>query len=346
MPKRLGIIGSGVMGLWVALIARKLGFSDVMVFEKDAGEKKSSSSHVAVGMLSPYCEREYAEEGITKLGLDSLGCWRALSQESPDVKVHLNGTLVLGFPRDRAQLDYLLDKVPREVFSSQDMSTFSAFHPDIQDGYFFAEEGHVEVASFMSYAQKTLKHHIRFEESVTDVAPFEIQSNGVSYDFDVVIDCRGLGAKKDLNFLRGVRGEKIELFCPEVSLPYPVRLMHPRYPLYICPKKDHRFMIGASIIESEDPAPISVQTSLELLSAAYSVIPAFSQARLVETSVGIRPTYGNHLPKITSKPGLIHINGLYRHGYLVAPSLAKKAMALVIEGEEERKTQVALEAVA
>ena len=67
----------------------------------------------------------------------------------------------------------------------------------------------------------------------------------------------------------------IRLHAPEVSLRRPVRLMHPRYPLYIAPKPDHVFVIGATEIESEDTSPASVRSTLELLSAAYSLHSGF-----------------------------------------------------------------------
>ena len=38
---------------------------------------------------------------------------------------------------------------------------------------------------------------------------------------------------------------------PEITLNRPVRLLHPRYPLYIAPKENHIFVIGATQIESE-----------------------------------------------------------------------------------------------
>ncbi len=96
--------------------------------------------------------------------------------------------------------------------------------------------------------------------------------------FDCVIDCRGLGARADIASLRGVRGEIIVVNAPAVQLNRPIRLMHPRYPLYVVPREDNRFLIGATNIESEDCSPITVQSTLELLSAAFSLHPGFAQA--------------------------------------------------------------------
>ena len=167
--------------------------------------------------------------------------------------------------------------------------------------------------------------------------------------FDYVIDCRGLGAKQDVSVvgqrgaklsyntvddktceqqmpkLRGVRGEVITLYAPEVELKHAVRLMHPRYKLYIAPRHNHHFVIGASQIESEDTGPITVRSTLELLSAAYSIDAGFGEAKIVKTATNCRPAYPNNLPKVHFNQRVIRINGLFRHGYLLAPMLAEQA---------------------
>ena len=70
-----------------------------------------------------------------------------------------------------------------------------------------------------------------------------------------------------------------------------MRLIHPRWPLYIIPRANNQFMIGATSIESEDDG-VSVRSALELLSAAYAVHPAFGEARIVEIGAG----FGRHFP--------------------------------------------------
>ena len=161
--------------------------------------------------------------------------------------------------------------------------------------------------------------------------------------FDYVIDCRGLGAANsntddnkieqhsdDVSLsttpdLRGVRGEVITLYAPEVELKHAVRLMHPRYKLYIAPRHNHHFVIGASQIESEDTGPITVRSTLELLSAAYSIDAGFGEAKIVKTATNCRPAYPDNLPKVHFNQRVMRINGLFRHGYLLAPMLAEQA---------------------
>jgi glycine oxidase len=152
-----------------------------------------------------------------------------------------------------------------------------------------------------------------------------------------VIDCRGLAARGELAALRGVRGERIVVRSREVRLRRPVRLLHPRHPLYVVPWADGLFMVGATVIESDDPSPISVRSALQLLGAAYALHPAFAEAEIVEVGAGVRPAFPDNVPKIVVRGRTIHVNGLYRHGFLLAPALAEMVAAFLETGTEDRR---------
>jgi len=147
----------------------------------------------------------------------------------------------------------------------------------------------------------------------------------------IVIDCRGLAARDTEPELRGVKGEMIIVETSEIEFTRPVRLIHPRWPLYIIPRAGHQFMIGATSIEAEDRG-VSVRSALELLSAAYAVHPAFAEARIVEFGSGLRPAFPDNLPRIAIDGEKIAVNGLYRHGFLLAPALAELTLGYVERG--------------
>ncbi len=145
----------------------------------------------------------------------------------------------------------------------------------------------------------------------------------------VTIDCRGLGAKPVLPALRGIRGEVARVHAPGIGLTRPVRLLHPRYPLYIAPKQNDLYVIGATEIEGEDMSPVSVRSALELLSAAFSVHPAFGEARILELNSQCRPTLPDHRPALVwDGAAKLVVNGLYRHGYMIVPEVADAAVRL------------------
>jgi glycine oxidase len=145
-----------------------------------------------------------------------------------------------------------------------------------------------------------------------------------------------LGAKGQWSALRGVRGEVVRIHAPDVTLQRPTRLVHPRYPIYIAPKEDHLFVIGATEIESDDLSPASVRSTLELLSAAYAVHPGFAEGRILELATQCRPTLPDNLPAIRQpRKGLLEINGLYRHGFMIAPAMLDVTLEVLNAGQSQ-----------
>ena len=151
-----------------------------------------------------------------------------------------------------------------------------------------------------------------------------VQIEGAA-DFEV--DCTGMRATTHPE-LRGVRGEMLLLRTPEVSLSRPVRLLHPRIPVYVVPRADHHFMVGATMIESDAAGPITARSMMELLNAAYALHPAFGEAEIIEIGTGVRPAFADNLPRVERDGNHIRINGLYRHGFLLAPAMARQAAGM------------------
>ena len=126
--------------------------------------------------------------------------------------------------------------------------------------------------------------------------------------------------------VRGVRGEIIGLDCPGHGLTRPVRLLHPRHRVYIVPRSARQLIVGASEIESEDRSPVSLRSAVELMAAAHSVLPALAEARIVRLDVNLRPALPDNNPRIVHTRGTLAINGLFRHGWLLAPALVEQAL--------------------
>jgi glycine oxidase len=200
-------------------------------------------------------------------------------------------------------------------------------------GLFLPGEGQLDNRALLAALLATLQAspdvtlHWQSPHAPADFSP------GTPGQPDWVIDCRGLGARPQWSALRGVRGEVIRVHAPEVTLQRPTRLVHPRYPLYIAPKPGNLFVIGATEIESDDMSPASVRSTLELLSAAYAVHSGFAEARIVEIATQCRPTLPDNLPAIRQpQPRVLQINGLYRHGFMIAPAMLDAAMELLTHG--------------
>ena len=126
--------------------------------------------------------------------------------------------------------------------------------------------------------------------------------------------------------LRGVRGEVLWLHAPGVRLHRPLRLLHPRHRVYLVPRSGNRIVVGASEIESEDRSPISLRSTVELLAAAHSVIPELAEARIIHSETNLRPALPDNLPLMEISNGITRINGLFRHGWLIAPALLEQVL--------------------
>ena len=107
----------------------------------------------------------------------------------------------------------------------------------------------------------------------------------------------------------------------------------PSYPALHRAAWDGIYMLGATMIESEDRTRITARSMLEMLSAAYALNPAFGEAEVLEIGVDLRPAFADNLPRIRRRDGVVYANGLYRHGYLLAPALAQGVADLVLDNK-------------
>ena len=314
------IIGAGIAGAWQALLFAQAGHA-VTLHERSDATMTDATSHWAGGMLAPWCEAETSEPVISRLGIRSLALWREHFPQTP-----FNGSLVVAHPRDRADFERFarLTTGHRRL----DAQGVSDLEPSLEgrfrDALFYPDEGHVEPRRVLPQL------HAAIAKAGGSI---QFNSEATADDLDgLVIDCRGLAARDRAPSLRGVKGEMIVIETAEVELSRPVRLIHPRWPLYVIPRGDTRFMLGATSIEAEDRG-VSVRSALELLGAAYAVHPAFAEARIAEFGSGLRPAFPDNLPKIAIDKDQISVNGLYRHGFLLAPALAELTLSFVARGE-------------
>lgn len=336
---KAGVVGAGIMGQLLALSLQNEGWQVTLFDQNSRTSLLSNCSGVAAGLLTPFSELDKADLLIAQLGEEAIQThWPAILQRLPEpVSFQCLGSLVLHHPRDQAEWitfsQLIRSKIgSRTIYAPLTPAQLTELEPDLerfQAAYYFQNEGQIDCQQLLSTLERHLDEQgVNWQTNtlVSAVQPGKIIFDKQTQRFDMVFDCRGLSAKSIFADLRGLRGELIWLHAPEVTLHRPIRFLHPRYSLYIAPRKGNVYLVGASEIESEDHSPISVRTILELLTAAYYIHAGFAEARLIKTSTHCRPTLLNHLPRIQWEDGLIAVNGLYRHGYLIAPTLAAEIM--------------------
>ena len=318
---RVTVRGAGVAGLACAVELAERGAS-VEVLERCATLAGAGCSWFAGGMLAPWCELESGGALIARLGEEGIAWWRRRFAATAQ-----QGTLVIAHGRDAGELAQFARRTER--FETLDAEALAALEPDLAGRFasalHFAGEGHLDPRSALG---ALLARALELGVTVR----FGVDAEAAPRAGRELLDCTGLAARRTLADLRGVRGEMLLVRAPEVALTRPVRVLHPRIPVYVVPRPGHVYMIGATTIESDAAARISVRSVLELLSAAYALHPGFGEAEILETGTGVRPAFPDNLPRISVRGNRIAVNGLYRHGFLIAPALAELTLAYVERG--------------
>ena len=318
-PLSIAIRGAGVVGLWQALTLARRDHK-VTLYERAAEKLADACSPYAGAMLAPRCEEESAEPVVRELGLRGIALWR---DTYPGTVA--KGSLVLAPPRDRV----MLDRFARMTTGAErlDANALSALEPGLGPRFgtalYYPGEAHMNPNAALAFL---------FEEVAKAGAVLRLGAGEVLPGADLVIDCRGLAARDELPTLRGVRGERIVVRAADIAIERPVRLLHPRFPLYLVPWDNGLFMVGATAIEREDAGPVTLRSALELLSAAYVLDPAFGEAEILALGAGVRPAFPDNRPRIIVSKGYIYVNGLYRHGFLLAPVLAELVAGYIETG--------------
>lgn len=307
------IIGAGVAGLCAAYALSKAGLTARLIDRKGA-PGPHGCSWWAGGMLAPFCEGAVAEPAIVAHGQRAADFWAEVTD------VTHRGSLVVALQRDRGELE----RFARRTSGHCRVDDLAGVEPDLaqhKSALFFEGEAHLDPRCALSDLVVALAERgVEIEQA--EATPDELDGP--------VIDARGMAA--NLPGLRGVRGEMVVLRAPDITLSRPVRLLHPRHPLYIVPRAGGVFMLGATQLESTERRGVSARAVLELLSAAYALDPRFAEAELLETGADLRPAYPDHVPRVTVRGRVMHLNGLFRHGYLMAPALAAQAAEYLTKG--------------
>lgn len=313
------VIGAGIAGLTAAYELARRGAAVELIERREAPGR--GCSFYAGGMLAPWCEGESAEPLVVRLGQEALTYWTQTVQVA-----RREGSLVVAPPRDTAELARFARRTTAHEAIESD--SIAALEPDLAGRFdralFFSQEAHLDPRAAMAELTRRLS-------AMPNVTLSFGGETATSSPADRTLDCRGLAARDALPNLRGVKGEMLVLETHEIALSRPVRLLHPRWPIYVVPRGGGRFMLGATMIESERAGHVTARSAMELLNAAYALHPAFAEAEIIEFGSDLRPAFPDNLPRIRKDGRRLYINGLFRHGFLLAPALARMAAEIVFD---------------
>jgi glycine oxidase len=343
------VLGAGLMGRLVACALAERGLR-VAVHEAGSADARDSAARIAAAMLAPLAESAITEDSVVQMGRHALQRWpQLIAALDEPVYFQQQGTVVLWHRQDAPEAERLGRVFAATAARIEGLAAPVACDGDalrelepalgrrFTQGLYLPQEGQLDNRGLLDALGRRM---------TTLGVALHTHDAKAPQDFDAataLVDCRGLGARAEWPGLRGVRGEVVRLHAPGIGLARPTRLVHPRYPIYIAPKPGDVYVIGATEIESDDRSPPSARSILELLSAAYSVHPGFGEARVLELGAQCRPTLGDNLPALRRLGSRRwQVNGLYRHGFLIAPAVLDALLECLADGHSPLAARLGL----
>lgn len=345
-----GIVGAGVAGLFAAWELAKKGAA-VTLFDK--GEPGKGCSWLAAGMLAPVNELEFQELDLLQAGIGSRELYPALAKELGEIGLERSGTLEIGLDADdRGYLRRLFEfqqeqGLEVEWLSGESIREKEPFlSMEVQQAIWSPLDIQVDNRKLVQQLEKAcLRLGVKIKHSC-EIKQWEEKENktislywqGGSASFDKILLTLGTGkliASKLPYKIYPVRGEMISLQPPkEDFLTKVVRIRNKVLGnAYVVPKKD-RILLGSTSEEKGRKAVNTAGGMLDILRKCYRAVPGIYELDVNETWAGLRPSTLSRQAVCDKEAGreIYHLNGLYRHGILLSPLLAKSMADLMLSG--------------
>ena len=350
------VVGAGVIGLTVAYELGRRG-RGVLVLER--AYPGSGATRAAAGMLAPTSEAETAEPALIDLALDSLRRYPRFVAELEALtglscQYRTEGTLWVALTRnDETDLDHL-ERLQREKgLAPQRLTGADVLEREphlsgrVLSGLWVPDDHQVEpraLARCLEAAVLAGGGAIASGATVTGVETGAgrvrgVSGSGADGQWETACDAVVLaaGAWTGLAItppvpglgVRPVKGQLLRLRGPRL-IEHVVR--HPD--VYLVPRRDGELVIGGTMEEQGYDETPTAGAALDLLRAAWRVLPGIYDLQFVELSVGLRPAVRDHLPVIggTSIDGLFVATAHFRHGILLAPATGHYLAELIAGG--------------
>ena len=329
------IIGGGIIGLSLSIALRKRG-AKVLVVER--GEPGQEASHAAAGML-------------VECGLETPALLQPLAAASARMYPEFAHEL-----QDESGIDVDLRDQGTILFPAEHLCASAGFGADIAPPPLaevepaladpgipavFLQERSVDPRALGTAALRAAKHRdvdISSGTEVKDVLLLSGRVTGVrtektSYAAAAVVNCAGAwaGHIPPHQFpTRPVKGQMLSVVGASRNV---LRHVIRAPDVYLVPRSDGRIVIGSTLEEAGYDKRTDVDTIQRLHHAAIRMVPALSEARMLQAWAGLRPGTPDALPILgaATTPGYFVATGHFRDGILLAPITAR-LMAQVITG--------------
>ena len=344
------IAGGGVIGAAIAWRAAAAGAA-VTVVDPDPGR---ATSWAAAGMLAPVTEAHFGEETLLALNLESARMWPAFAAElaeaaGADPGYRTCGTLTVARDLDdSAALAELLAFQQRlglrveKLTASQMRAAQPSLSPRIRGGLFAPDDHQVDnralVEALLAAGRRAgvtfNPGRVAAVSCTGDTVTGVTLTDGAHLPAEAVVLAAGVATARIAGIpegivppLRGVKGQLLHLRGPADAAPAAgvIRGLD----VYLVSRGDGRVVVGATMEERGEDLTVTAGGVLELLRAAWELVPGIAELELVETVAGLRPATPDNAPALgpTAVEGLHIATGHYRNGILLAPVTAHAVTA-------------------
>jgi glycine oxidase len=351
------VVGAGVIGLAIAWRLAQRGMRPLVL---DAGEPASGATGVAAGMLAPVTEADFGEEALVGLNLASAELYPAFVEEleaetGVETGYRQTGAVNVAVDRDQAEELARLHELQRELgldarwLSARDCRALEpALSTRVAAGIEASGDHQVSPRRLAQALRTAVEKRGGAVRSSARVAALSVEGGetaGVLLESGAVVESptvvMAAGAQTGQIELpagaevpiRPVKGQILRL-GGDAAHPVATRIV--RTPeAYAVPRADGRLVVGATVEERGFDGAVTAGGVLDLLRAAYEVLPGITELELLQTSAGHRPATPDNQPAIGegTVPGLVWATGHWRNGVLLAPVTAD-AVAGLIAGDE------------
>lgn len=340
------IVGAGIAGLSSAWNLLKAGKTVRLIDKGRCGHK---ASFCAAGMLAPVNELEFTELGILHAARESLAMYSLWEKELGDIGLDRTGTLELASGQD--DIPYL-----RRLFEFQQKQGLEVFwldgralnekepliSRDVPSGIFAPQDIQVENRLLISRLQDRILSMGGIIEEETEFFTWKQQENTLYADTsrgertsDQLVLALGVDIPEHLNHPRiiPVKGEMLRLkHSDNFPLRHVIRIRNRQLGNgYVVPKASG-ILVGSTSEHKGFDRDNTFGGILDILRKSYQVLPGLYELGISEMYSGLRPATEDHQPVIRRLEGapVYVLNGLYRHGILLAPWAGNQLSELVL----------------
>jgi glycine oxidase len=351
------VVGAGVIGLAIAWRLAQRGMRPLVL---DAGEPASGATGVAAGMLAPVTEADFGEEALVGLNLASAELYPAFVAEleaetGVETGYRQTGAVNVAVDRDQAEELARLHELQRELgldarwLSARACRALEpALSTRVAAGIEASGDHQVSPRRLAQALRTAVEKRGGAVRSSARVAALSVdggETAGVVLESGAVVESptvvMAAGAQTGQIELRAgaevpIRPVKGQILRLGGDAAHPVATRIVRTPeAYAVPRADGRLVVGATVEERGFDAAVTAGGVLDLLRAAYEVLPGITELELLQASAGHRPATPDNQPAIGegTLPGLVWATGHWRNGVLLAPVTAD-AVAGLIAGDE------------